>query len=41
VKFTNGEKLPIVPMGAELRLSGLILPKKRGIMMDMKRIDQI
>jgi glycolate oxidase len=41
VKLANREKIPLIPMGGGLTLSGLILPVHRGIVMDMKRMDKI
>ena len=41
VLFANTEKIPIVPMGGGLTLSGLIIPVRGGIVMDMKRMDKI
>ncbi|MFW9897658.1 MAG: FAD-binding oxidoreductase [Candidatus Thorarchaeota archaeon] len=41
VILANKEKIPIVPMGGGLTLSGLIIPVKGGIVLDMKRMDQI
>ncbi len=41
VELANLEKIPIVPMGGGLTLSGLIIPVKGGIVLDMKRMDQI
>ncbi|MFX0020649.1 MAG: FAD-binding oxidoreductase, partial [Promethearchaeota archaeon] len=41
VKLANQEKIPIVPMGGGLTLSGLIIPVKGGIVMDMKRMNKI
>jgi glycolate oxidase len=41
VRLANGEKIPIVPMGGGLTLSGLILPVKGGIVLDMKRMNRI
>jgi FAD/FMN-containing dehydrogenase len=41
VKLANTEKIPIIPMGGGLTLSGLILPVHKGIVMDMKRMDKI
>ncbi|MFX0048504.1 MAG: FAD-binding oxidoreductase [Candidatus Hermodarchaeota archaeon] len=41
VKLANQEKIPIVPMGGGLTLSGLIIPVKGGIVLDMKRMNQI
>lgn len=41
VKLANQEKIPIIPMGGGLTLSGLIIPVKGGIVMDMKRMNKI
>ncbi|MFX0072911.1 MAG: FAD-binding oxidoreductase [Candidatus Hermodarchaeota archaeon] len=41
VKYANQEKIPIVPMGGGLTLSGLVIPVKGGIVLDMKRMDKI
>jgi glycolate oxidase len=41
VKLANREKVPVVPKGAGLALTGLIIPLKGGIVMDMKRMDKI
>lgn len=41
VKLANEEKIPIVPMGGGLTLSGLIIPVKGGIVLDTKRMNQI
>ncbi|MBY9016161.1 MAG: FAD-binding oxidoreductase [Candidatus Lokiarchaeota archaeon] len=41
VKLANQEKISIVPMGGGLTLSGLIIPVKGGIVLDMKRMNQI
>jgi glycolate oxidase len=41
VKLANKEMIPLIPMGGGLTLSGLILPVNRGIVMDMKRMDEI
>ncbi len=41
VKLANKHKIPIVPMGGGLTLSGLIIPVKGGIVMDMKRMNNI
>jgi len=41
VKLANREKVPIVPKGAGLALTGLVIPLKGGIVMDMKRMDKI
>ncbi|MFX1495625.1 MAG: FAD-binding oxidoreductase, partial [Promethearchaeota archaeon] len=41
VKLANREKIPLVPMGGGLTLSGLVIPIKGGIVIDMKRMDKI
>ncbi len=41
VNLANEEKIPLVPMGGGLTLSGLIIPVKGGIVLDMKRMNQI
>ncbi len=41
VKLANEEKIPIVPMGGGLTLSGLVIPIKGGIVLDMKRMNGI
>jgi len=41
IKYANEEKIPIVPMGGGFTLSGLVIPVKGGIVMDMKRMDNI
>jgi len=41
VKLANKEKIPIIPMGGGLTLSGLVIPIKGGIVMDMKRMNKI
>ncbi|MBY9002444.1 MAG: FAD-binding oxidoreductase [Candidatus Lokiarchaeota archaeon] len=41
VKLANKEKIPIIPMGGGLTLSGLVIPLKGGIVMDMKRMNKI
>jgi glycolate oxidase len=41
VFLANEEKIPLVPMGAGMTLSGLTIPIKGGIVVDMKRMDQI
>ena len=41
IKFANTEKIPIIPMGGGLTLSGLIIPVRGGIVMDMKRMNRI
>ena len=39
--YANKEKIPIIPMGGGVTLSGLIIPVKGGIVMDMKRMNEI
>ena len=41
VKLANREKVPVVPTGAGLALTGLVIPQKGGILLDMKRMDRI
>ena len=41
VKLANREKVPIVPKGAGLALTGLVIPQRGGLVLDMKRMDRI
>jgi glycolate oxidase len=41
VRLANKEKIPLVPMGAGMALTGLIIPLKGGIVVDMKRMNKI
>jgi len=41
VMLANKEKIPITPMGGGLTLSALTIPIKGGIVLDMKRMDNI
>ena len=41
VRLANRKKIPIVPMGAGMALTGLIIPLKGGIVIDMKRMNRI
>ena len=41
VKLANREKIPIIPKGGGLSLTGLVIPQKGGILLDMKRMGQI
>jgi len=41
VKLANKEKVPIVPKGSGLALTGLVIPQQGGIVLDMKRMDNI
>lgn len=41
VQLANEEKLPLVPRGGGLALTGLVIPLKGGIVIDMKRMGKI
>jgi len=41
VKLANKEKIPIVPVGGSLSLSGLVIPHQGGIVIDLKRMDKV
>jgi len=41
VQLANKEKIPVVPMGGGLALTGLVIPLKGGIVVDMKRMNNI
>ncbi len=41
VQLANQEKIPIVPMGNGMALTGLVIPLKGGIVLDMKRMNRI
>jgi len=41
IGLANAEKIPVVPMGGGLVLSGLTIPLKGGIVLDMKRMNRI
>ncbi len=41
VQLANTERIPIVPMGNGMALTGLVIPLKGGIVMDMKRMNKI
>lgn len=41
VKLANQERIPVVPMGAGLTLTGLTLPLRGGIVVDLRRMDRI
>ncbi|HDQ03247.1 MAG TPA: FAD-binding oxidoreductase [Deltaproteobacteria bacterium] len=41
VQLANREKIPVVPMGNGMALTGLVIPLKGGIVMDMKRMNKI
>lgn len=40
-KLANDEKVPIVPVGGSLSLSGLVIPHHGGIVVDLRRMDQV
>jgi glycolate oxidase len=41
VLLANRHKIPVIPMGGALALSGLVRPLRGGIVVDMKRMDRI
>jgi len=41
IRLANDTKTPVVPKGAGLALTGLVIPLKGGIVVDMKRMDRI
>ena len=41
VLLANRGKIPVVPMGNGMSLTGLVIPLKGGIVLDMKRMDKI
>lgn len=41
VQLANKERIPVVPMGNGMALTGLVIPLKGGIVMDMKRMNKI
>ena len=41
VRFANKNQINLIPMGGGLTLSGLTIPVKGGIVIDMKRMDRI
>ncbi|MGQ9461206.1 MAG: FAD-binding oxidoreductase [Candidatus Bathyarchaeaceae archaeon] len=41
VKLANKEKIPIVPVGGSLSLSGLVIPHRGGIVLDLKMMDRV
>jgi len=41
IRLANKEKVPVVPKGAGLSLTGLVIPQVGGIVMDMKRMEGI
>jgi glycolate oxidase len=41
VQLANQEKIPVVPMGNGMALTGLVIPLKGGIVIDMKRMNRV
>jgi glycolate oxidase len=41
VKLANKERIPIVPVGGSMSLSGLVIPHRGGIALDLKRMDRV
>jgi len=41
VRLAGRERIPLVPMGAGMSLTGLVIPLKGGIVIDMKRMNKI
>jgi FAD/FMN-containing dehydrogenase len=41
IRLANKNKIPVVPMGGGLVLSGLTIPQRGGIVLDMKRMNRI
>jgi len=41
VELANDKKIPIVPVGGSLSLSGLVIPHHGGIALDLKRMDRV
>ncbi len=41
VRLASRERIPLVPMGAGMSLTGLVIPLKGGIVIDMKRMNSI
>lgn len=41
VRVANKENVPVTPLGAGMSLSGLVVPRRGGIVLDMKRMDRI
>ena len=41
VLLANREKIPVVPMGNAMALTGLVIPLKGGIVIDMKRMNRV
>jgi glycolate oxidase len=41
VLLANEKKIPVVPMGNGMALTGLVIPRRGGIVLDMKRMNRI
>jgi FAD/FMN-containing dehydrogenase len=41
VRLASRQKIPLVPMGAGMSLTGLVIPLRGGIVIDMKRMNRI
>ncbi len=41
VRLANREKIPVVPMGNGMALTGLVIPQRGGIVVDMKKMNKI
>ena len=41
LRLANRERVPVTPVGAGLTLSGIVVPERGGIVLDMKRMDRI
>lgn len=41
IRLANREKIAVVPKGGGLSLTGLVIPQKGGILLDMKKMDRI
>lgn len=41
VKLANRDKIPVVPLGGGLSLTGLVMPLRGGMVVDLKRMDRI
>src|SRR6056297_3597226 len=41
LRLANSRKIPVTPLGGGLSLSGLVVPRRGGIVLDMKRMDRI
>ena len=41
VRLASTKRIPLVPMGAGMSLTGLVIPLRGGIVIDMKRMNRI